>query len=177
MQYGHTALALAARNGHVNVVQCLVEAGANLEAVNNVSYFEDCWNMCVDIVSSSYILWLTVLWWSGGTIRDRSGKAASDCSGGSGVRSAQHSICAQVIARSSVNKTQCVARRIYCSQFSTIHSSIHPFTCLYVCVSRVFIRRSFEVHWTALCDIPSRSVLEYVCPMCFLRRSCPHLLE
>jgi ankyrin repeat protein len=37
MQYGHTALALAARNGHVNVVQCLVEAGVNLEAAVNVS--------------------------------------------------------------------------------------------------------------------------------------------
>ncbi len=28
---------LAAMKGHVNVVQCLVEAGANLEAVNKVS--------------------------------------------------------------------------------------------------------------------------------------------
>ena len=28
---------LAASNGHVNVVQCLVEAGANLEAAGNVS--------------------------------------------------------------------------------------------------------------------------------------------
>jgi len=28
---------LAASKGHVNVVQCLVEAGANLEAVNMVS--------------------------------------------------------------------------------------------------------------------------------------------
>ena len=37
MQYGWTALMIAASNGHVNVVQCLVEAGANLEAVNNVS--------------------------------------------------------------------------------------------------------------------------------------------
>ena len=37
MQDGYTALMLAASKGHVNVVQCLVEAGANLEAVNNVS--------------------------------------------------------------------------------------------------------------------------------------------
>ncbi len=37
MQWGDTALMRAARNGHVNVVQCLVEAGANLEAVHMVS--------------------------------------------------------------------------------------------------------------------------------------------
>ena len=37
MQGGSTALMWAASNGHVNVVQCLVEAGANLEAANNVS--------------------------------------------------------------------------------------------------------------------------------------------
>ncbi len=37
MQSGCTALMLAAMNGHVNVVQCLVEAGANLEAADKVS--------------------------------------------------------------------------------------------------------------------------------------------
>jgi hypothetical protein len=37
MQYGCTALMLAASQGHVNVVQCLVEAGGNFEAVNYVS--------------------------------------------------------------------------------------------------------------------------------------------
>ena len=37
MQNGYTALMEAARNGHVNVVQCLVKAGANLEAVRWVS--------------------------------------------------------------------------------------------------------------------------------------------
>ncbi len=37
MQNGWTALTVAARNGHVNVVQCLVEAGANLEAADDVS--------------------------------------------------------------------------------------------------------------------------------------------
>jgi hypothetical protein len=37
MQGGCTALMNAAMNGHVNVVQCLVEVGANLEAVNEVS--------------------------------------------------------------------------------------------------------------------------------------------
>ncbi len=37
MQDGHTALMWAAENGHVNVVQCLVQAGANLEAVYTVS--------------------------------------------------------------------------------------------------------------------------------------------
>ncbi len=37
MQYGHTSMMRAAMNGHVNVVQRLVEAGANLEAINNVS--------------------------------------------------------------------------------------------------------------------------------------------
>ena len=37
MQDGSTALMLAAKNGRVNVVQCLVEAGANFEAVNRVS--------------------------------------------------------------------------------------------------------------------------------------------
>ena len=37
MQGGWTALRIAAANGHVNVVQCLVEAGVNLEAVTNVS--------------------------------------------------------------------------------------------------------------------------------------------
>ena len=37
MQDGSTALMLAASKGHVNVVQCLVEAGANLEATSNVS--------------------------------------------------------------------------------------------------------------------------------------------
>ncbi len=37
MQYGSTALMLAASKGHVNVVQCLVEAGVNLEAADSVS--------------------------------------------------------------------------------------------------------------------------------------------
>ncbi len=37
MQGGYTALMKVAMNGHVNVVQCLVEAGANLEAVDRVS--------------------------------------------------------------------------------------------------------------------------------------------
>ncbi len=37
MQYGYTALMWAARNGHVNVVQWLVEAEASLEAVDRVS--------------------------------------------------------------------------------------------------------------------------------------------
>ncbi len=37
MQDGYTALMLAVMNSHVNVVKCLVEAGANLEAADNVS--------------------------------------------------------------------------------------------------------------------------------------------
>ena len=37
MQGGFTALMLAAERGHVNVLQCLVEAEASLEAVNEVS--------------------------------------------------------------------------------------------------------------------------------------------
>ena len=37
MQNRSTALMLAAENGHVNVVQCLVEAGANIEAVDTGS--------------------------------------------------------------------------------------------------------------------------------------------
>ena len=37
MQWECTALILSASKGHVNVGQCLVEAGANLEGVNNVS--------------------------------------------------------------------------------------------------------------------------------------------
>ncbi len=37
MQGGCTALMLAAERGHVNVVQSLVEAGANLEVAENVS--------------------------------------------------------------------------------------------------------------------------------------------
>ncbi len=37
MQSGYTALIRAAKNGHVNVVQCLVEVGANLKAVDTVS--------------------------------------------------------------------------------------------------------------------------------------------
>ncbi len=37
MQYGYTALIWAARASHVNVVQCLVEAGVNLEAADEVS--------------------------------------------------------------------------------------------------------------------------------------------
>ena len=35
IQWGYTALMRAAERGHVNVVQCLVEAGANLEAADN----------------------------------------------------------------------------------------------------------------------------------------------
>ncbi len=37
MQGGYKALMWAASNGHVNVVQYLVKAGANLEAADNVS--------------------------------------------------------------------------------------------------------------------------------------------
>ncbi len=37
MQGGYTALMLGASNGHVNVVQCLVAAGVNLDAADRVS--------------------------------------------------------------------------------------------------------------------------------------------
>ena len=38
MQWGgYTALMVAASKGHLNVVQCLVEAGATLEAADRVS--------------------------------------------------------------------------------------------------------------------------------------------
>ncbi len=37
MQYGCTVLMNATMRGHVNVVQYLVEAGANLEAADKVS--------------------------------------------------------------------------------------------------------------------------------------------
>ncbi len=37
MQGERTALVLAAMEGHVNVVRCLVEAGANLDAADEVS--------------------------------------------------------------------------------------------------------------------------------------------
>ncbi len=37
MQDGYTALMRAAKRGYVNVVQCLVEVGANLEAADEVS--------------------------------------------------------------------------------------------------------------------------------------------
>jgi hypothetical protein len=37
MQWGHTAVMRAADNGHVNVVQCLVDAGANFKAADKVS--------------------------------------------------------------------------------------------------------------------------------------------
>ena len=37
MQDGYTALMVAASNGHVNVVQRLVEVGVNLEAEDEVS--------------------------------------------------------------------------------------------------------------------------------------------
>ncbi len=40
MQDGYTALMLAFSNGHVNVVQCLVEVGVNLEAADSVSSHE-----------------------------------------------------------------------------------------------------------------------------------------
>ncbi len=38
MQDGYTALMHAACNGHVDVVQYLVEVGASLEALDNVSF-------------------------------------------------------------------------------------------------------------------------------------------
>ncbi len=37
MQGGSTALMRAAMEGHVNVVQCLLDAGANLDAADKVS--------------------------------------------------------------------------------------------------------------------------------------------
>ncbi len=46
MQYGYTALMWAAMNGHVDVVEYLVEAGANLEAVDNVSGHV-VWGVCL----------------------------------------------------------------------------------------------------------------------------------
>ncbi len=47
MQGGSTALMLAASYGHVNVVQCLVEAGVNLEIEANLSVHV-VWE-CVDV--------------------------------------------------------------------------------------------------------------------------------
>ena len=38
LQGGNTALILASDEGHTNVVQVLLAAGANTDAVNNVSY-------------------------------------------------------------------------------------------------------------------------------------------
>ncbi len=49
MQHEYTALMWATINGHVNVVQFLVEVGANLEAADEVSVhvvweYVDVWN-------------------------------------------------------------------------------------------------------------------------------------
>ncbi len=49
MQGKVTALMVAAKRGHVNVVQYLVEAGANLEAVDKVSGHVNC-DMVIDAV-------------------------------------------------------------------------------------------------------------------------------
>ncbi len=50
MQNGCTALIWAASQGHVNVVQRLVEAGANLEAVSMVSGSMFMCDMVIDAV-------------------------------------------------------------------------------------------------------------------------------
>ncbi len=64
MQDGYTALMWASMEGHLNVVQCLIEAGANLEAVDKVSS-DVLWeyvDVCVHITSlSQYNPSLTVL--------------------------------------------------------------------------------------------------------------------
>ncbi len=54
MQDGYTALMHAAYNGHVNVVQCLVEGGANLKAAGMVSFFYGCKNVCFHVNSFSH---------------------------------------------------------------------------------------------------------------------------
>ncbi len=57
-----------------------------------------------------------------------------------------------VMVRSSVNKTQCVARSIYCSQFaiiySFIHPSIHTYACM--CINIVYSSVCLSVFWSAL---------------------------
>ncbi len=54
MQNGYTALMLAASKGHLNVVQCLVEAGANLEATTSNVSGHVVWE-CVDVVDAVWM--------------------------------------------------------------------------------------------------------------------------
>ena len=112
--------------------------------------FCDYSNICVRITSSAhYNPSLTVLRWSVRTISDGSGEAASDCSRGSEVRSAQHSICAQVMARSSVNKTLAWQEAsIIHNSLLFIHPSIHSYVCM--CINSVYSSVCLSVFWSAL---------------------------
>ncbi len=58
MQDGWTALMIAAEKGHVNVVQYLVEAGANLEAVDTVRFFH-LLGICTFVSHHHHLLHLT----------------------------------------------------------------------------------------------------------------------
>ncbi len=58
MEYGSTALIRAAENGHVNVVQCLVEVGANLEAVTRYVSVHVVWeyvDVCDMVIDAGWI--------------------------------------------------------------------------------------------------------------------------
>jgi hypothetical protein len=96
MPGGYTALMRAAMNGHVNVVQYLVEVGANLEAADPVSDHFWRWSMLMSdmVIDAGWIHSIVegCLLWScecgtmvGGSGSEPRGSRQGECSCGVGV--------------------------------------------------------------------------------------------
>ena len=60
-QYGHTPLYIAASNGHLEILLLLLEGGASIDDLDQVSLGRNIY--CLSYCSQLYLSWFDLIWW------------------------------------------------------------------------------------------------------------------